>query len=95
MKEPLQRGPMTVRGALWAFAGAVVLAVLFHRIVGFPANVPLALGAAVLLVELIETAAATAATSAYMIARAFLHAVLAAFAGWLGVMVSRLLGWLG
>ncbi len=95
MEKNLKRGPLTVGGALLALAGAAALTVAFYFVVGFPANVPAAVGVAVLLAEVIEAGRSGESGPTFQIGRALFHAVLAALASWLGVAVARLMGWLG
>lgn len=90
----MNRGPLTVRSALWALAAAAALTVAFYYVVGFPANIPTAMGTSVLAAELIESARRHR-TSPQRIALTAFHAVLAALASWLGVEIVRLLGGLG
>lgn len=95
MREQVKQGPLTLRSGLWTLAMAAVLSVAFYYIVGFPANVPAAVGTAVLLAEVLEAAVRRGEVPGTRLGLAVLHAALAATASWLGVVVTRLLGWIG
>jgi F0F1-type ATP synthase membrane subunit c/vacuolar-type H+-ATPase subunit K len=95
MGEQVTQGPLTVRSALWTLAIAAVFSIGFYYLVGFPANVPAAVGTSVLLAEGVEAVARRRDFSGTGFALAAYHAVLAAAASWLGVVVTRLLGWIG
>lgn len=88
------RGLSTI-ATIAAVAVAVVLAFLLNGVVGFPENLPLAFGAAVLLAEMAEIAFTAPRLSGRRIMRAVLHAVVVAAACWLGVWTAGLLGWTG
>lgn len=92
-----RRGALSVGGAFAALLGAVVLSFLFYRAVGFPANLPLAFGSAVLLAELAELILreGSAAVTPGALGRALVHGIGTALACWLGVWVVRTLGWMG
>lgn len=94
MEEQVKKGPLTVASALGALAGAAALTIGLYFVVGFPANVPVAVGASVLLAELFETAGRGEGTSPVRFASTVFHAVLATFASWLGVETVRLIGWI-
>ena len=93
----IRSGTLTITGAVLALIGAAVLSVLLYRIVGFPANIPLAVGSAVALAEIIELLLSgyAAALTARTFIRALIQGLLAAGACWLGVWIVRSLGWLG
>lgn len=95
MGDQAKQGPLTVRTALWALALAAVLSIGFYYLVGFPANVPAAVGTSVLLAEVSEAGAWRKDVFGVRLTTAAVHGVLAAVASWLGVVVSRLLGWIG
>lgn len=77
-------------GAGVALAVAVLLAFVFYYVVGFPANVPVALGSAVVVAELIDAAGEPERPGVRTIGKVLVHGALAAFAGWLGVLLAGL-----
>lgn len=88
-------GGLSTVAAIAAAAGAVVLAFLFYRWVGFPENVPLAFGASVLVAEIAESVLRGGGFSRRQIARALVHGLIVAGACWLGVWIAYVLGWSG
>ncbi len=92
-----RRGVLSVGGAVAALLGAVALSFLLYRPVGFPANLPLAFGSAVLLAELAELVLGDGfvAVTPSALGRALTHGIGAALACWLGVWVVRTMGWMG
>lgn len=88
------KGGLSTVAAVAAAGAAVVLAFLLYGIVGFPENIPLAFGAAVLMAELVESLVRRAFSSRRL-AGAFVHGVVVAGACWLGVWLAGLLGWSG
>ncbi len=93
-EEVPPRGLSTIT-AVGAAAGALVFAFLLYGMVGFPENIPLAFGVAVLLAEVVESIVQVGAASlkGQRLALALLHAVIVAAACWLGVWMAGLLGW--
>ena len=88
------KGGLSIVAAVAAAGAAVALAFLFYGMVGFPENIPLAFGAAVLLAEVVESLV-RGAFSGRRMAGAFVHGVVVAGACWLGVWLAGLLGWSG
>lgn len=80
---------LSVGGGLVALACAIALSFLFYYVVGFPLNVPLALGVAVLAVEMAEGTLRLGMKASDLVRTALLHGLLAAGAAWLGAVVVR------
>lgn len=83
---------LSVAAGLIALLGAIGLAFPFFYLVGFPINIPLALGAAIFLVEVLEAVTRYRFRVSDVAGTAALHAALAAGAAWLGAVVVVLLG---
>lgn len=83
---------LTVAGGLVALLVAVGLAFLFYYLVGYPLNVPLALGAAVFVVELLDGVVRYRMKAADIAGAAAIHALLATGAAWLGTVIVGLVG---
>lgn len=90
--DATSRGAVSATAAIAAGVGALVLAVVFYWIFGFPANIPLAFGAAVLLAEIVELIIRGEDLRLRNAGRALVHAVAVAGACWLGVWIAALLG---
>lgn len=92
-----RRGPLSVVAAVAALVAVVPLALLFYGAVGFPANLPLAFGCAVLLAEMgeITITYGSGGLTPWTAAKALVHGTIVAAACWLGVWVVRSLGWMG
>ena len=95
MEEERRHRPLTVRGGIWAVLAAALLAYMLYYVIGFPANIPVALGGAVVMAELVEGGMAGRTVSSRLVLRSVVHGVLAAAAGWLGVVVVRAFGGMG
>ncbi len=87
-----ERYRLSVAAGLIALVCAVGLAFVFYYVVGYPLNVPLALGTSVLLVELVEAVARHRFRASDVAGTAILHAFLVAGAAWLGSLVVGLIG---
>lgn len=93
----MRSGPLSVIGVAAVLVGAAALSFLYYRLVGFPANVPLAFGSAVLLAEIIELnlRLGAEAMNGWAFAKALIHGIVTTGACWLGVWIVQLLGWIG
>ena len=80
---------LSVSGGLVALAVAIALAFLFYFLVGFPVNVPLALGVSVLVVEMAEGVLRHGKKPGDLLGTVLIHSILAAGAAWLGAVVVR------
>lgn len=96
MAESDRRG-LSITAAVVALLGAIGLSFLFYWTVGFPANVPLAFGSAVVLTEIVEIIlrGGSAGLSGGGLLKAVYHGVLTAVGCWAGVWVAEALGWIG
>lgn len=93
----MRRGALSVVAAVAALVAVVPLGMLFYRAVGFPANLPLAFGCAVILAEIGEIALTHGVVgfTPWTAAKALVHGAIVGAACWLGVWVVRSLGWMG
>lgn len=82
--------------AFGAAVAAVPLAVVLYRLVGFPANLPTALGCAIVLAELGEIllTRGSGGITARTVLKSIVHGLAVAIACWLGVWVVQTLGWM-
>lgn len=83
---------MSVGVGLGALVGAMVLAFPLYYIVGFPINIPVAVGVAIFGAEVLEAVLRYGRHASNVAGSAAVHAVLAAFAAWLGTLVASLAG---
>ncbi len=95
--ERTRSGTLSVIGVAGVLLGAAALSFLFYRLVGFPGNIPLAFGSAVLLAEVIEinVTHGSAGLTRWTFTKAVFHGILTAAACWLGVWIVESLGWIG
>lgn len=82
---------LSVAGGLIALVCAIGLAFAFYYVVGYPGNVPLALGTSVLVVELVDGVVRQRISASVVARTAVVHALLVAGAAWLGSLVVALI----
>lgn len=95
--EDIRNSTLSVAGAVAALLGALVLSFLLYRTIGFPANIPVAFGSAVVFAEIIEMMLGSGSDglTPWTFGRALVHGALTAGACWFGVWIVDSLGWIG